>query len=152
MRHYLQHVIRIFIVTLISGSSFAATLVPTAASVPGEVLVKIQASTSSEQIATLQNGTDVDQAEQIASVGSGAIWRMHSRSLSTADLATALQNSPNVVYVEPNYIVHALDTPNDTLYGQLWGMKNTGQAVGGVVGTAGADISAEAAWGVTTGS
>jgi uncharacterized repeat protein (TIGR01451 family) len=152
MRPYLQHVIRIFIVSLIGASSFAATLVPTATSVPGEVLVKIQPSTSSEQIATLQNGIDVDQAEQIANVASGAIWRMHSRSLSTADLATALQNSPNVVYAEPNYIVHALDTPNDTLYAQLWGLKNTGQTISGVPGTAGADISAEAAWSVTTGS
>ncbi|MEO8034451.1 MAG: FG-GAP-like repeat-containing protein, partial [Acidobacteriota bacterium] len=64
----------------------------------------------------------------------------------------ALQNNPNVAYVEPNYIVHSSDTPNDPSYPQLWGFKNTGQAVNGYTGTPGADISAEMAWTVTKGS
>ncbi|MGH2345973.1 MAG: S8 family serine peptidase, partial [Chloroflexota bacterium] len=36
--------------------------------------------------------------------------------------------------------------PNDPDYPQQWALSNTGQCVGGVCGTAGADIRAEAAW------
>jgi subtilisin family serine protease len=53
-------------------------------------------------------------------------------------------------YVEPDYQVKALLTPNDARFvdGTLWGLRNTGQN-GGV---AGADINAVAAWDITTGS
>ena len=137
---------------LISGSLFAAPITPTGNSVPGEVLVKLQAGTSNDEIASLEHGADVDRGERISKLHSGEIWRLHSRSQKTDALATALQHNPRVVYAEPNYIVHIGVTPNDTSYSQLWGMNNTGQSIGGSFGSAGADIRAEAAWGVTTGS
>ena len=56
------------------------------------------------------------------------------------------QKNPNVVYVEPNYILRLAAAPNDPSYGQLWGMNNTGQTISGSTGTAGSDIDAEAAW------
>ena len=55
---------------------------------------------------------------------------------------------PEVAYAEPNFIYHTQLEPNDPLYGQLWGLKNTGQSGG----TPGADIDAELAWDITTGS
>lgn len=56
---------------------------------------------------------------------------------------------PGVEYVEPNFMVHAAGTfPNDTFFGELWGMHNTGQNGG----TPGADIGAADAWSLTTGS
>ncbi|GAC1419675.1 MAG: hypothetical protein NVSMB62_12650 [Acidobacteriaceae bacterium] len=58
----------------------------------------------------------------------------------------------DVVFAEPDYVVHAINAPNDPGYGQLWAMKNTGQAILGYQGTSGADIGAEAAWNVTTGT
>jgi subtilisin family serine protease len=64
----------------------------------------------------------------------------------------ALENNPHVELVEPNYILELMAEPNDPSYSQLWGLENTGQAISGVTGTAGADIDAEAAWNVTTGS
>lgn len=53
-------------------------------------------------------------------------------------------------YVEPDYELTTSLTPNDARFtdGTLWGLKNTGGS-GGVVG---ADINAEAAWNITTGS
>ncbi|MEW5718963.1 MAG: S8 family serine peptidase [Chloroflexota bacterium] len=57
-----------------------------------------------------------------------------------------------VEYAEPNYIVRATDGPNDPQYAMLWGMKNSGQIVEGIAGKAGADIKAEQAWAITTGS
>jgi len=54
-----------------------------------------------------------------------------------------------IEYSEPDDIVYALDTlPNDPVFGQLWGMHNTGQTGGKVD----ADIDAPAAWDVSKGS
>ena len=62
---------------------------------------------------------------------------MRSRSRNVAALINALAQRPDVAYVEPNYIVHAVLAPNDTDYSQLWGMQN---------------IAAYAAWEISTGS
>ncbi|HXH41827.1 MAG TPA: S8 family peptidase, partial [Thermoanaerobaculia bacterium] len=152
MRKDINYLARFFVVLLISGSAFAATVVPTAQSVPGEVLVMIQTGASSNDIASLEQSAGVDHGEQISKLKSGTIWRLHSASLPTDALTSALQRNPNIVYVEPNYILHLVDVPNDPSYPQLWGLKNTGQTISGSPGIAGADISAEAAWSVTTGS
>jgi subtilisin family serine protease len=53
-----------------------------------------------------------------------------------------------VEYAEPNYIVYAAVTPDDTYFSSLWGLQNTGQTGG----TVDADIDAPEAWDLTTGS
>jgi len=54
-----------------------------------------------------------------------------------------------ILYAQPNYQLKALSTfPNDTRFGELWGMYNTGQSGG----TVGADINAPQAWDIATGS
>jgi subtilisin family serine protease len=64
-----------------------------------------------------------------------------------------LRSHPAVEYVEPNYIVRAVATANDTQFGNLWGLRNTGQTVNGVLGgSPGADIHATGAWDISTGS
>jgi len=69
---------------------------------------------------------------------------LHSSTRSAAELLTNLAADPDVVFVEPNYIVQLVLTPNDPSFGLLWGLKNNS--------TPGADINATAAWDVTTGS
>jgi uncharacterized repeat protein (TIGR01451 family) len=136
-----------------TSSLFAGTVLrPRGTSVSGEVLVKIQSSASTNEVAAIQHIAGVDQSDRIANLKSGTIWRLHSAGQSAEALTAALQKNPNIVYVEPNYLLRADDTPNDTFYAQLWSLKNTGQTVSGTPGIAGADISAEAAWSVTTGS
>jgi subtilisin family serine protease len=49
----------------------------------------------------------------------------------------ALKAQPDVLYAEPNYILHVDVTPNDTLFGQLYGMTKIGGPL---------------AWDTTTGS
>jgi subtilisin family serine protease len=61
--------------------------------------------------------------------------KLHGRSVENA--VAALSKNPNVIYAEPDYIVSATTTPNDPMFGQLWGM---------------AKINAPAAWDVSTGS
>lgn len=57
-----------------------------------------------------------------------------------------------VTYVEPDHFYKINATPNDSFYGLLWGMNNTGQTVNNDPGVAGADIDANLAWDVSTGS
>ena len=61
-----------------------------------------------------------------------------------------LKKSGLFEYVEPDWVVRALDTPSDSAFvdGSLWGLRNTG--LNG--GTPGVDVNATAAWDVTTGS
>ncbi len=66
----------------------------------------------------------------------------------TLDAVAALKMRPDVLYAEPDYILHRDDLPNDTRFGELYGLKNTGQSGG----TIGADIHAQQAWDITHGS
>jgi subtilisin family serine protease len=54
----------------------------------------------------------------------------------------AYRARPEVRYVEPNYRLHKQTIPNDPRFGDLWGLRNTGQAGG----TAGADIAVTNVW------
>jgi thermitase len=71
---------------------------------------------------------------------------------SVPDAVAAMKRDPRVEYAEPDYYRHALSLPNDPLFGQQWGLRNTGQIVHDVAGTAGDDIHAPEAWQRTTGS
>ncbi|MEM6377043.1 MAG: S8 family serine peptidase [Bacteroidota bacterium] len=61
-----------------------------------------------------------------------------------------------VEVVELNYMATAHVTPNDPLYGEQWGLNNTGNAKEynstNLVGTPGADLNLEAAWDIHTGT
>jgi subtilisin family serine protease len=119
--------------------------------VPGEILVKVRGGVSPQAIAGIQADANADGDEHVADVGDAQLRKLHIRG-NVADALKALSGNSSVEYAQPNYILHADLTPNDTRYGELWGMKNTGQPINAVPGKAGADISAEAAWSVTTGS
>jgi subtilisin family serine protease len=72
-----------------------------------------------------------------------------------AQALAAYRNDPDVEYAQPNYIYRATAAPNDTQYGQLWALKNFGQAIGTATytpasGTPGADINVEKAWDLIT--
>lgn len=72
---------------------------------------------------------------------------------SVAELYAA---DPRIEYAQPNYIYHTMLAPDDTDYGKLWGLKNTGQILSSPVygsnnpGIAGYDMNAEAAWNLQT--
>lgn len=119
--------------------------------VPGEVIVKIRAGTSPAAYAGIMADADADGDQAVADVGDAQLRVLRIRGTVAAALRNLSGNSW-VEYAQPNYIVHADLAPNDPSYGQLWGLKNTGQTIGTSTGVPGADISAESAWNVTTGS
>lgn len=114
----------------------------------GEVLLKFKVA-DQKVIDQVDIEEDVDRREN---VGSTHVMRVHSRSKKAEDLIKDLSRRDDVLYVEPNYIVHTTATPNDQYFGLLWGMQNTGQNILGVTGTSGADIGATSAWDITTGN
>ena len=61
---------------------------------------------------------------------------------TTAEAITRLRATGRYEFVEPDYLIHADVTPNDSNFAAQWSLANTG-ASNGVVG---ADISALAAW------
>src|SRR5919197_2200980 len=66
----------------------------------------------------------------------------------TLEAVEAFKARADVLYAEPDYVRRKDAVPNDPRYAELWALKNKGQSGG----TPGADIRAEAAWDVTTGS
>lgn len=72
---------------------------------------------------------------------------------SMADLLTSLRADPAVRSALRDGYSTVDATTNDPLFGQLWGLLNTGLGVGGVgAGLAGADINAQGAWDRTRGT
>lgn len=72
--------------------------------------------------------------------------------LSVSEAVEAYRQDPAVLYAEPNYYCYPDKIPDDLDFPDLWGLRNTGQTIGGQTGTAGADIAAPGAWDITTGS
>jgi subtilisin family serine protease len=68
--------------------------------------------------------------------------------LNSLDMSIAQVLGKEVVFSEPNFIVHTSGAPNDPSYALQWAMHNGGQTGG----TADADIDAAEAWNRATGS
>ncbi len=113
--------------------------------VPGEVLIKLKGTAGPNEHANVRAQV---AAQKVRAFRSGAEhWKLGAGR--TVEQAIALlRGNPHVDYVEPNYLVQAELAPNDPRYVELWGLNNTGQTGG----TSGADIDAERAWNVSTGS
>jgi subtilase family serine protease/subtilisin family serine protease len=115
-----------------------------------EVLVKFRADAQADHLDRIGA---VVEADAVQTLGRTGVWRLRSRSVTAASLLRRLANHPDVLYAEPNYVVHAFTDPNDPSFPQLWGFKNTGQSVNGRgPGLSGADIDVASAWNVSFGS
>lgn len=115
--------------------------------VPGHLLVKFRQNAGSNSIQAAHSLVGAEVVHQFASVEGLQLVRV-SATTNLSRVLAAYHSNPNVVYAEPDYIVHATQTPNDTLFPQMWALHNTGQQGG----TSGADIRAEQAWDIATGS
>ncbi len=65
---------------------------------------------------------------------------------NTAKALADLRADDDVVYAEPDRRVRLTRAMDDPGFGTLWALENTGQMIGGQLGTAGDDIDAVAAW------
>ncbi len=117
---------------------------PTA--VPGEVLVKFQPSVTAAQ----QGLINAELGAEVLSVIPGlGVQRVRSTQGDSADtLIAKFSANPFIQYAEPNSLYYLQTTPNDPRYNCQWGMNNWGAQSG----TVGADVDAQEAWSVTTGT
>jgi thermitase len=101
-----------------------------------QVIVKPKAGTSLSKILALSGVGS--KLQTIDGVGASVV----SVQGSPPVVAKAIEATGLVAYAEPNYILKVTATPNDALFGQLYGLNNTGQTGG----TADADIDAPEGW------
>ena len=80
------------------------------------------------------------------------VEQLHLPARNAEQAVERLARMPGVAYAELDHVIRLDQTPNDTGFGVLWGLHNTGQTVNVDPGIAGADINAPEAWDITTGS
>lgn len=68
--------------------------------------------------------------------------------------SASYERAPGVAYAHPNWEVAIHSTPDDTLYGDEWGLHNTGQVVTGslIAGVDDVDIDAPEGWDLAYGA
>ena len=100
---------------------------------PGDVIVVLKPSSEGQVTASSLSASASEFAGTFkASVreiypalsikGGGTFMMIHSESQDAEELAAVLRQNPNVLAVSPNYKVHAAIVPNDSYYGDCWGM------------------------------
>ncbi|HZE11504.1 MAG TPA: S8 family serine peptidase, partial [Burkholderiales bacterium] len=123
----------------------AATRTPRV--VPGEFLVKFK-----PHVSRVSGMNSLSQLPLRSMRAYRSVAGLHHVRLSpgmrTEQALSAFRKSPDVEYVEPNYIVSINATPNDPSFPSQWGLHNVGQTGG----TVDADVDAPEAWDITTGS
>jgi hypothetical protein len=128
----------------------AAPLEIKIAHIEGEVLVKFNNWIPEVQRRGIHQLLDTYVVSTIPTIGVQRVAGLKGQS--AAALLHAYSKLPEVEYVEPNGIMTLNLTPDDQHYSLLWGLENTGQEIRDASGTADADIDADEAWNITTGS
>jgi subtilisin family serine protease len=119
--------------------------------VPGEIVVGYRSGVEGSERAAARSAADVRAARNLLAPRAQLVKVESGQTVP--DAITALEKRADVRYAEPNWIYQASSTtPDDPLFGGLWGLSNTGQAVNGQAGTADVDIDAPEAWDVNRGS
>ncbi len=155
MKRHLQPVVGILVLltmavaaSLLLAQRGAEMDVP-AEYVPGELLVKFAPGAPAAAVENARRRLGGRHLKTFRDIGVQH-WRL-GRGVSVEMALEILSRSPHresLEYAEPNYIVHALDFPNDPRRAELWGLHNIGQDSG----TADADIDAPEAWTAQKGS
>ncbi len=119
--------------------------------VEGEVLVAFKKNTSVASVKAALGGHALALTKHfgLLSAQRGQHFGLvRAKDKTTVELIASLKLDPMVETVEPNYKrwINSGVHPNDTLFGLLWGLRNTAQTVNSVTGTAGDDIGFQTAW------
>ena len=127
----------------------ASLILPTG-SVPGEVIVKFKSGLAASQRSQALRGGGA--SVQRLALPAGTVLARIPADETIASAVRRFERDPRVAWAEPNVYRYGGAVPNDPLFNDQWGLRNTGQTVDGAAGAAGADIRAVQAWKRTTGS
>jgi thermitase len=116
--------------------------------VPGEVIVRFKQGASRSGRLAAKGDADASLERKLLLARTELVEVAEGEE---KEAVARLERDPNVLYAEPNAILHEEATPNDPRFTDLWGLNNTGQRVDGVVGLADADIDAPEGWTLGTG-
>jgi len=105
--------------------------------VPGEIIVRFVHGARASALATLDVGDVKLRLVRPLALPSVSLYRAPADRAATLALVDALRTRADVLYAEPNLILHPLRTPNDPAYPSQWHYPA---------------IGLPAAWEVTTGS
>jgi thermitase len=129
-------------VLIAAGVMLGMVALPSTASAayaPDRVLVKFAAGTSTaQQLALLRASGATGLGGTINGIG----VRVAPTAVDPAVVARRLERAGAVQFAEVDRILSTSAIPNDTLFGQLYGLNNTGQSGG----TVDADIDAPEGW------
>jgi subtilisin family serine protease len=146
-------VLLLLLLLLLIPSQAAAAMQPLAPRhskyVPGELLVKYRED-EGERVRGMLKAKRMVPLERFERVGVERL--LLPAAMSVEEAVEHLRSAPGIEFVEPNYIRRASTLPNDPLFGQQWGLRNTGQTINGVRGRVNADIDAVRAWSIETGA
>ena len=126
-------------------SPAGAAAAPAARYVEGEILVRFKDHVRPEQAKSVRAGINGVVHRRFRH---GAEQLKLGKNRTVEEAVAWLNKHPLVEYAEPNYLIQAEAVPDDLLFGQQYGLDNTGQD-GGIIG---ADIDAVEAWETATGS
>ncbi len=120
--------------------------------VPGDILVQFR---NGVEVNALQDWYNTTYHQEYSEIGQRLltkrmnIWLFSfNETMNEEELLFGILKHDEVLTAQYNYYVELRDTiPNDARFDDQWDMQNTGQSGG----TAGADVSAPAAWDIATG-
>lgn len=117
----------------------------------GELIVKFKSSTPAWAKDGLIQTLGHEELSTIDSNGQLLLLKLKDGQSVDAAIVD-YQEQLDIEYVQPNYIYQWLAVPNDTHYGELWGLNNVGQTLADAPyqinnpGISGMDMDAESAW------
>ena len=111
--------------------------------VRGEVVVRYHKDLDSEDEQEVLGRHQLSRIAQFAAIRVDHV--AIDDQADVMDKIRQLEQDPDVLYAEPNYIYYPSDLPNDWI-SKLWGLHNDG-----TYGTTDADIDAREAWNISTG-
>ncbi|MHB9077543.1 MAG: Ig-like domain-containing protein [Pirellulaceae bacterium] len=113
--------------------------------VPNRLLIRFNATATAQERSAILTARGLNILQDF----SGTLLVEAPNGIDVVQQTLDLASNAAVDYAEPDYILTVDSTlPNDSDFGQLWGLNNYGQTGG----TLDADIDAPEAWDITTGS
>jgi serine protease len=109
--------------TVLRNTYLRSITPPTAAEadfVPGEVIVKFKPTLSLQSVRRLQLKGGTLEAIRPLALPSVQLYRSTAGREETLKFVRELNARPDVAYAQPNYILKALNVPNDAFYAAQW--------------------------------
>lgn len=143
---------RLAIAACAAGSfAFPGAASATQMFVPGELLVRFKPQLPSERVSSVLAAEGAEVQAKLPAVPGLRLVDLPADT-SVHEGVSELEQSPQVLYAEPNYRRQLFGIPNDPLFPKQWALQNGGQEVFGVRGSSGADERVTGAWQTQTGS